>query len=138
MALPRLLEKVLERGLKVVLKTSSNERLNWLDEILWTYASDSFLPHGKASDGKSSKHPIFLTVEEKNPNEATVLILVDGCKVKSLNSFDLCLDIFDGENENILEDAKERYQSAIMEGYEVAYWHQNNNGSWQKTELPSN
>ena len=136
-ALPRLLEKILNRDLKVILKASTNDRLNWLDELLWTHDKNSFIPHGKESDGNQSRQPVFLTVEEKNPNNASIIILVDGCKLKSLNSYDICLDIFDGEKTNILEDALQRYEEAKRAGNEVAYWQQNNNGSWQKTELPS-
>tara|TARA_Y100000590_G_C15645654_1_gene986757 strand:- start:924 stop:1340 length:417 start_codon:yes stop_codon:yes gene_type:complete len=137
MALPRLLEKILAKNLKVVLKVSSYDRLNWLDELLWTYDKDSFLPHGKESDGNSSRQPIFLTVDEKNPNNASIIILVDGCKLTSLNSYEMCLDIFDGEKKNILENALQRYEKAKGAGNEVTYWQQNNNGSWQKAELPS-
>ena len=50
-ALPLLLEKTLERGWRAVVQAGSQERLDVLDQHLWTWREDSFLPHGTAKDG---------------------------------------------------------------------------------------
>ena len=50
--LPGLLEKTLERGWRAVVQAGSRERVEALDTLLWTYADDSFLPHGTARDGR--------------------------------------------------------------------------------------
>jgi len=42
--LPPLLEKSLERGWRVVVQSTSQERADALDAHLWTYRDDSFLP----------------------------------------------------------------------------------------------
>ena len=44
--LPSLLEKSLERGWQAAIQAVSEERLQALDDGLWTYADESFLPHG--------------------------------------------------------------------------------------------
>ncbi len=41
--LPQLLEKSLERGWRVVVQASSEERIDALDAHLWTYRDDNFL-----------------------------------------------------------------------------------------------
>src|SRR6186713_1381084 len=41
--LPALLEKSLERGWKVVVQGSTEERIEALDAHLWTYRDDAFL-----------------------------------------------------------------------------------------------
>ena len=46
--LPDLLERSLERGWRVVVQASSDERVEALDAHLWTYRDDNFLPHGTA------------------------------------------------------------------------------------------
>ena len=43
--LPPLLEKSLERGWRVVVQSTSQERADALDAHLWTYRDDLFLPH---------------------------------------------------------------------------------------------
>ena len=44
--LPALLAKSLERGWRVVVQASSDERVEALDAHLWTWRDDAFLPHG--------------------------------------------------------------------------------------------
>src|SRR6202162_6345349 len=77
--LPPLLEKSLERGWRVVVQSTSQERADALDAHLWTYRDDSFLPHAiwRAGAGDGADHPIVLAVEEGNPNGANVRFLID-------------------------------------------------------------
>src|SRR5690606_3775346 len=70
--LPSLLERTLERGWRAVVQASSDERLEALDAMLWTYRDDSFLPHGTARAGSPALQPIFLTTRDETPNDAGV------------------------------------------------------------------
>src|SRR5437762_7259986 len=79
--LPTLLEKSLERGWRVVVQAASEERIAALDAHLWTFRDDSFLPHGTARDAEAREQPIVLTVDDDNPNGATVRFLLDGASV---------------------------------------------------------
>jgi DNA polymerase-3 subunit chi len=47
-ALPRLLERALADGHRVVVLAGSAERVAHLDGLLWIYNEASFLPHGTA------------------------------------------------------------------------------------------
>src|SRR5271167_5258626 len=76
--LPPLLQKSLERGWRVVIQASSDERVEALDAHLWTWRDDSFLPHGTSRDAEAAEQPIMLTATGDNPNGATVRFLVDG------------------------------------------------------------
>src|ERR1700749_4518134 len=75
--LPSLLEKSLERGWRVVVQATSQERAEALDAHLWTYRDDSFLPHATWSGGDAQDQPIVLAVADANPNGASVRFLVD-------------------------------------------------------------
>ena len=74
--LPALLVKSLERGWRVVVQASSDERVEALDAHLWTWRDDSFLPHGTWRDAEAAEQPIVLTVNDENPNRATVRFLI--------------------------------------------------------------
>ncbi|MGZ5932978.1 MAG: DNA polymerase III subunit chi, partial [Rhizomicrobium sp.] len=76
--LPGLIEKTLERGWRAVIRTESSERADAIDNLLWTYNDQSFLPHAQAGDGNPKRQPVLITVEEDNPNDANVLFLVGG------------------------------------------------------------
>ena len=75
--LPALLERSLERGWRVVVQTSMEERLDALDAHLWTYAEESFLPHGTFREATAGEQPVLLTLHDHNPNGATVRFLID-------------------------------------------------------------
>src|SRR5262249_46313174 len=69
--LPSLLERSYERGWRVVVQASSDERVDALDAHLWTYRDDNFLPHGTARESDVAEQPILLTTADHNPNRAT-------------------------------------------------------------------
>lgn len=130
--LPGLLEKTLERGWKAVVRSSSRERVGALDEFLWTYREDSFLPHAAAGDG--ARQPVWLTDGDDAPNGAEVLFLVDGAAIDaaSLTPFARCVTIFDGRDEDAVKDARGFWKSAKDAGASVAYWKQSPQGRWEK------
>src|SRR3982074_2607311 len=75
--LPPLLEKSLERGWRVVVQSTSQERADALDGHFWTHRDDSFSPHATWGAGRAPGQAIVLAVEQGNPNRATVRFLID-------------------------------------------------------------
>lgn len=131
-ALPRLLERVLERGLRAVVLAGSAERVEALNRALWTYGRDSFLPHGSRADGFADEQPIYLTERLERPNGATVLVLVDGAEVEDLSDFERCLDLFDGNDPDAVAAARARWRRLRKGGHRLVYWQQGERGGWHK------
>ncbi|MDN3718917.1 DNA polymerase III subunit chi [Roseibium salinum] len=131
-ALPQLLLKCLERSWKVVVQTGTEERCNALDAHLWTYADDSFLPHGTRADGYAEHQPIYLTAGDDNPNEADVRFLVDRAQPPPLSPYKRAIYIFDGNDQDAVQEARQRWKEAKDEGFEVAYWQQTQSGGWDR------
>ena len=131
-ALPKLLEKVLGAGLRAVLKAGSEERVEALNSLLWTYDQRGFLPHGSRKDGHAEAQPVWLTDLEENPNGAKVLILTDGASADSVADYDRCLDMFDGNDPEAVEAARERWKAYKAAGHTVTYWQQTERGGWEK------
>ena len=130
--LPGLLEKTLERGWRAVVQAGSEERLEALDALLWTYAEDSFLPHGTARDGFSDQQPVFLTVTEANPNSSAVRFFVDGADGAELSGYTRIVYLFDGRDEDARGQAREQWKRVKAEGHAVTFWQQNERGRWEK------
>jgi DNA polymerase III subunit chi len=130
-ALPRLLERGLAEGHRILVLTGSAERVQHLDTMLWTYSEASFLPHGSAHDANASRQPIFLTERDENPNAATMLVLLDGVQPAHFESFARCCDIFDGNDEAQVAAARERWAAAKAGGHNLTYWQQGEQG-WEK------
>ena len=123
-ALPALVERTLERTWRAVIQVGSEERVEALDTLLWTYREDSFLPHGTRRDGNPEQQPVFLTTSDDNPNRATVRFLVDGAEVEDVTLLTSHVDHRDR--------AREQWRLVKDAGCEVTYWQQSPDGRWQK------
>ncbi|MBL8538495.1 MAG: DNA polymerase III subunit chi [Hyphomonadaceae bacterium] len=129
-ALPPLLEKCLQRGWRALVRAGSLERLAHLDEAIWTFRDDSFVPH--ARDGDPTRQPVWLTLDAGNPNGAHALFLVDGAEPGDLEGFERACLLFDGRDETALGAARRRWKEAKALGVEASYWRENSAGRWEK------
>jgi len=131
-ALPPMLEKTLDRGQRAVVIAGSTERVEHLTGHLWTYNDRSFLPHGSGRDGHAEQQPIWLTAEDENPNGAQVLFLTDGAAAQQVGRFQLCVELFDGNDEAAVQAARRRWQSYKAAGHQLTYWQQTAQGRWEQ------
>lgn len=131
--LPTLIERSLDRGWRVVVQSSSEERVEALDAQLWTFRDDSFLPHGTHREASASEQPVLLTINEHNPNAAAVRFLIDGAPVPpDAQSYQRIVVMFDGTDDDAVADARTRWSAAKDAGFEVTYWQADENGRWVK------
>lgn len=131
-ALPRLLERARGQDLRVQVRCGSAARLDALDRLLWTYDPASFLAHGGPDDGRAADQPIWLALEEGNPNDARVLVLIDGLDAGDLAEFARCLDLFDGNDPDAVAAARARWRRLEKAGHPLTYWAQTESGGWQQ------
>ena len=134
-ALPELLEKCHERSWRAVVMAGSEERAESLTQHLWTYHDRSFLPHGNSRDGSAEHQPIWLTAMDENPNGATVLFLVDGARSYGVADYDLVCEVFDGNSEEAVGAARQRWTEYKGAGHALAYWQQGDKGWEQKQKV---
>ena len=130
--LPTLLERSLERGWRAAVQAASEERVEALDTLLWTYREDSFLAHGTARDGPAAAQPIYLTADAGNPNEAQVRFLVDGADLEDAAPYTRVVFVFDGRDADAVARARAQWQEAKAQGLSVSYWQQDSDGRWQQ------
>jgi DNA polymerase-3 subunit chi len=131
--LPQLLQRSFERGWRVVVQASSEERVDALDAHLWTYRDDSFLPHGTARESEAAAQPILLTASDHNPNGATVRFLIDGAAMPAdAERYDRLVLLFDGEDEEAVAAARQRWADAKARGFAATYWQPDEQGRWVK------
>lgn len=131
--LPPLLEKSLERGWRVVVQGASEERIDALDAHLWTYRDDGFLPHGTWRESEAAMQPVLLTVNEGNANAASVRFLIDGAPLPAdAAAYQRIVLIFDGDDDDAVAQARERWSEAKAKGFEATYWQPDEQGRWQK------
>lgn len=133
-AISSLLEKIYSTECRAVLLVGSSARAEALTVLLWTYTSDSWLPHGSVADGYAVSQPIWITTTDENPNGADVLILTDSMDSTNKAAYRRCFDLFDGNDPDALAAARDRWQSCYSAGFNLFYWQQTGQGSWQQNK----
>lgn len=130
--LPGLLEKTLQRGWRALIHSTQSHRLDDIDEHLWSYRADSFLPHGLATNPSPERQPILLSESDGNLNSAQALFIVDDTELGATEGFERCFIIFDGRNEASLQNARQRWRNLKSAEANLAYWKQTPEGRWEK------
>ena len=130
--LPGLLTKCLERNWRVVVQFGSEERRDALDAHLWTHRDDDFLPHGTIRDGNAASQPVWLTMDDDNPNGATVRFLADGATTQDYSGYARIVLLFDGNDPDAVDRARSQWNAAKSGGHDATYWQQSDRGRWEK------
>lgn len=130
--LPELLEKTLKRGWKAQVRTASQDRVEFLDDWLWRYRDEAFLPHAPATDPMPERQPILVGTEVTNANAAEALFLIDGAQPGDLGGYERCVLLFDGRDEAALAQARAHWRQFKADGVPVSYWQQGAGRGWEK------
>lgn len=131
--LPQLLERSLQRGWSVVVQAVTPERVTALDDLLWTYSDESFLPHATDREPDAERERVVLTAGTGNPNGATVRFLVEGAPLPAtLDGLTRLVLLFDGNDEAALAAARGAWAELRKAGRHPTYWQQDEDGRWQK------
>lgn len=125
-----LLEKCLDRGWRVLAVSSDVSRRAALDEALWTYDDQSFLPHGQAeADGLAApEQPVLISKDTDNQNRATVALLMDGAELPVDAPFERCMVMFDDGDGATRQKAREQFKAAKDAGLVARYFQQSGQG----------
>ncbi len=132
-ALPALMQKAMQANYRVGIKLGSAEEMKQLDDWLWSYSPESFLPHGTEKTDHPTEHPIYLSTQLEFPNKANILAITDGsyCE-EGVENIERVLDLFDGNDPTLVQAARDRWRNYKEAGHELAYWQQQPNGGWKK------
>ena len=134
--LPILLQRSLARGWRAVVQAGGPERVEALNQHLWTYDDASFLPHGTAKDGDADAQPVYLTDGPENPNGAAIRLFTDGVAVAPVlegeAGYERAVLLFDGRDGDSVASARQQWVALKRAGHAVSYWQQTDEGRWEK------
>ena len=102
-----------------------------LDEALWSYKEDSFLPHGREEEGDVEHQPILLTLKDTRANDPGVIFLVDRAPLPAAYDVERVVLMFDGDDPEALDDARAAWKTVSSLGHPATYWQQDG-GRWVK------
>lgn len=133
-ALPALIERSIQRGWRAVVQGRTPERLAAIYDLLWTYADDSFLPHGGEADGDPHLQAVWLTCGDDNPNGARIRFLIEGAEAEPFTDADYerLILLFDGRDESSLAAARDQWKRLKQRNATLSYWQETEEGGWRK------
>lgn len=128
--LPRIAQKVLDEGGRLLIVAGEAAARAKLDALLWSYSPESFLPHAQAGAGEDSLQPVLIAEAPQAGNGARNIALADGAWREESLGFDRVFHFFD---EDRIAEARAAWKGlADREGIERRYWKQNDAGRWEQ------
>lgn len=129
-ALPQIAQKILESGGRLLIVADDEARRGQIDQLLWTYSPESFLPHGQAGGEDDSRQPVLIAGSPDPANGARHIALIDGIWRDEALDFDRAFHFFDEER---IREARAAWKGlAERDGIERRYWKQNDAGRWEQ------
>lgn len=125
--LARLAERVLADGGRLLVVSADGGQLGALDQALWTYRPESFLPHGQDD---SAAQPVLLARGLTDANGARAAALVDGQWRDEALAFDRVFHLFD---EAHVDDARAAWRTlGARDGVTRSFWQRGDDGGWTR------
>ena len=119
--LPAIADKILASGARLLVVAAADQ-LDRLDEQLWTWSPDSFLPHGRSDGATPEAQPILLSPDTAPLNGAEAIALADGRWRDEALNFARTFYFFDAAH---LDEARATWRTLKgREGVECRYWKQ--------------
>jgi len=127
-----LLEKSLEKGNRSLLLFKDKEKCLSINEQLWTYKQNSFLPHISEDDQiyDNIDVPVYLSTKNENPFKAELLFSIDGFLPDNIDHFERVIIIID-VNDELLNEKYKNYYLDINKNFEdIVFYKSDDNGKW--------
>ncbi|MEC7380952.1 MAG: DNA polymerase III subunit chi [Pseudomonadota bacterium] len=132
-----LVDKALRKEFNSILIFEDEEKLRLVDEFLWTYKQDSFLPHLKIGDALDTELniPIYLTTKDENPFNARIFFSIDGYIPEKVDEFDRLVFIVDS-NDRFLNDKYKNYYLEIKSDFkDIVFYKKSEDGLWKENNF---
>jgi DNA polymerase-3 subunit chi len=129
-ALPSIAQRVVAGGGRLLIVSSDEAQRGAIDRLLWSYAPESFLPHGQAGGEEDATQPVLIAADVEPANQAANVALIDGEWRDAALSFDRAFHFFDADR---IQEARAAWKGlGDRDGVERRYWKQGDAGKWEQ------
>ena len=113
----RLTEKIYSRGHRILLHTSDVKQAGIIDDLLWTWRQNSFIPHEIQDSDSTPDCPIVISHQQDLSTELhDVMINMASDVPLFFSQFERVTEIVD-QNEQTRQSARQRYRFYQDRGY---------------------
>ncbi len=127
--LPRIAERVVAAGGRLLVVAEAESQRVALDRLLWAYSAESFLPHAQAG-GNDAVQPVLIAGAIDAGNGARNIAFADGIWRDVALDFDRAFHFFD---DGRIVEARGAWRAlADRDAVDRRYWKQNDAGAWEQ------
>ncbi len=124
-----LTEKLFKQGIKVLIFCPDDSVTKLLDDFLWTFKEESFLPHIVVDRNYCPLETIIISKDKLNVESFETLIVFKGSSVdpEFCKKFEKTYYFFDDNNAEEKKLARAVWREALKIGIKCNYWKVENN-----------
>lgn len=112
----------MQKGRRVLILARDQAQAKELDQGLWSYEPDSFLPHALAGGQDQADEPVLIVTGPANPNRATVLLAARGLDQMPVEDFEHLIQLLPTKEGPELGACRDCYK-ALKEAGQVELRH---------------
>ncbi|MDB5690074.1 MAG: polymerase chi subunit, HolC [Sphingomonas bacterium] len=128
--LPRIAERLLGDGQRLLVVAGEDALAARLDADLWTYSANAFLPHGRVGDGGEGDQPVLISPSADPANGARNIAIADGIWRDEALDFERAFYLFDA---GTIDGARAAWRAlGLREDITRRYWKQDEDGRWRE------
>ena len=121
----RLIEKIYRRGHRIHIHTTDAEQAQILDDLLWTYRADRFIPHCLVETDEDA--PIKISHQHEPDEHDEVLVNLSGSVPEFFSRFERVAEVVPLDQAS-RDAARNNYKFYRDRGYPLHYHQMKGNG----------
>jgi DNA polymerase-3 subunit chi len=115
----RIIEKAYQQKHSIYVHAASRQEAEQLDELLWSFRADAFIPHHLVGEGPTPPPPVRIGWERIPPEASDLLVNLHADAPPEPKRFRRIVEIVGGE-EPMREAARQHWRQYKQQGYAVA------------------
>ncbi|HSQ97937.1 MAG TPA: DNA polymerase III subunit chi [Rickettsiales bacterium] len=129
------LTKLVDSQKKVIIYSENQEKMDKLDELLWTMKKTAFLPHLKHTDKGWDRTPLLISNQKENKINAHFLLISNFLDDDIfLKQFEKTFYIFSPVNQNLLNEAEDNWNKYSSKKYNLNFLKKDVSGKWVESK----
>ncbi len=117
----RRVEAAYLRGLRVYVWAEDEARARHLDDLLWEFREDAFVPHGLWQGEPEIDEPVAVGWRPGNPNRARCLALARDASPDEVRGFERVIDLAPVDDPERVGRARERFKAFRAAGLRTVF-----------------
>ena len=120
----RLIEKLFKEKNRILVCCKDLETVEVIDDFLWAYKEDGFIPHSLEKEDQDTVYPILITSKIDKDYKHNTLLALNGVLVeeKVCQKFSNVYYFFDNQENKEKENARIMWKNFVSQNVVCKYW----------------